>query len=98
MIKVPSLSKIVNQIRTSRLIDVEMLNDDIWRLENAFFGSDWRPYAPQPDILLIGARSGLEIALALWANTAVHIYVVESCTSHRETIDAEISQKGCTSG
>ncbi|MFT8913206.1 glycosyltransferase [Zymomonas mobilis] len=88
MIKVPSLSKIVNQIRTSRLIDVEMLNDDIWRLENAFFGSDWRPYAPQPDILLIGARSGLEIALALWATTAVHVYVVESCASHRETIES----------
>lgn len=87
MIKIPYLREVFSKLRTVCQIDVGVLDDDVWRLKHAFFGAQWRPYAPLSNILLVGARSGLEIALALKASLDVTVFVVEENESHRKIME-----------
>ncbi|WP_019467077.1 glycosyltransferase [Dyella japonica] len=75
MIKYPEISILSKQI--SALIDRQMIEDDVWRMENAWYGSRVFPERPQGVCVYIGARSGLEVLLQLEYLPGSTIDVVE---------------------
>ncbi|MGE3993226.1 glycosyltransferase [Pseudorhodoplanes sp.] len=54
------------------------IREDVWRLENAWFGPHYLPQSPGQGLLLCGLRSGLEAALALRASPSTNVEVVVS--------------------
>lgn len=59
---------------------------DLWRLQHAFFGSPLLPQEADAYLLLVGARSGLEAALALTARRRLKVVVVEGDDDTRSRI------------
>lgn len=62
------------------------LEEDRWRLENNFFGLKVRPDDPHGVVLLLGARSGIEILRLLSTSATVKVVALEP----HETLKAEI--------
>nr|WP_295744795.1 glycosyltransferase [uncultured Acidocella sp.] len=65
-----------------------LLADDIWRLENNFFGLALGPDDPFGTALFLGARSGLEILRLLERAPQAQIVAVETNAFRREEIAA----------
>lgn len=74
---IPFLSEASNDIRLSSSPGKIFLENDIDRIRDSFFGALWLPYSPYKTLLLIGARSGLEILLAHYSNPDCKIFVIE---------------------
>lgn len=63
-----------------------LLHEDLWRITNAWFGPRAHPHGTNPVMLLLGARSGLEAALATAANPATNLHVVEPLAGLRDRL------------
>jgi glycosyltransferase involved in cell wall biosynthesis len=69
-----------------------LVNDDLWRLRNGFFGPTLLPQQPNGSLVLIGARSGLEAMLALTSRPKLKVIVVERDNVRREKIRATLER------
>src|SRR5258708_31405910 len=64
--------------------------EDLWGLEEGFFGSFLLPQQAAACLVLVGARSGLEAALALTARQKLKVFVVECDNNSRARIRATL--------
>ena len=87
MIRLPYIEEALFALKSAAPnFDERKIYIDLDRLERGFFGALWTPFAPNGDILLIGALSGLEAKLALMSNPNIRVYVVEPFKYSREHI------------
>lgn len=70
-----------------------LLADDVWRLENNFFGIELGPDDPSGTALFLGARSGLEILCLLERAPQARIVVVEQNDILRDEVAACVGAK-----
>ncbi|WP_158213216.1 glycosyltransferase [Pigmentiphaga sp. NML080357] len=69
------------------MLVAKYLEEDRLRLQENYFGLDFRASKPYAHILLLGARSGLEIVRFLTASSSAKIVVVEPNLSLKRELD-----------
>lgn len=90
MIKYPEIALLAKQV--SVLVDPKWIEEDIWRIENAWYGGRIFPQRPRGTSVFIGARSGIEVLLQLCylPNSVVH--VIETDARLREALRDTVRQ------
>ena len=89
MLRIPEVEKLTNYLRGDLISN--FLQEDIYRLTNNFFGYQQIPFYEDSNVLILGARSGLEIVRFALEPNIKKIFVVESNKALQEEILLSLS-------